>query len=242
MTLRQFGSVILPVPVVMQHGGISVVRDDLLTGGTKRRSIPVFFEDDVDEYVYASPVQGAAQIALALTARELRKHATVFCAKRAKMHQNTLDIIGYGAKVVEVPMGFLSNVTAKAVDYCANTGAKLLPFGLDDERAVEAIADAARSIGIQPKEVWSITSSGVLSRGLQRAWPDAMIFGVQVGHEPSATQRGRAMVYIAPEKYDKPAKLLPPFPSCATYDAKAWQFIVQHATKSPDTLFWNVSA
>src|SRR5678815_1458455 len=107
----------LPAPVVELHDGISIVRDDLLPGGTKRRAIPVFF-DSHDEYVYASPVQGAAQLALAYTAREHHKHATIVCAHRTTWHPNTQRVYALGATVLEVPMGFLSNVTAKARLYC----------------------------------------------------------------------------------------------------------------------------
>src|SRR4051812_20142167 len=91
----------LPAPVIELHEGFNIVRDDVLPGGTKRRAIPVFFRADIDEYVYASPVQGAAQLALALTAREHGKRATVFCAKRKTWHPNTVRVHELGAKVVE---------------------------------------------------------------------------------------------------------------------------------------------
>lgn len=230
--------IVLPPPVVEFVDPFFVVRDDLLPGGTKRRALPIFF-DHHDEYVYASPVQGAAQLALAYTAREHSKKATIFCAERKTLHPNTSRVIELGASVVQVPMGFLSNITAKSRAYCEQTGAKMLPFGLDDPAFVEALANVAASIDIKPAEVWSIASSGVLTRALQRAWPDARFFGVAVGHEPSPAQRGFAHVYIAPEKYDQPAKHPPPFPSCSNYDAKLWQFVTAHA--SPGALIWNVA-
>jgi hypothetical protein len=236
----------LPAPILETHEGIVVVRDDLLPGGTKRRAIPIFFDDAHDTYVYASPVQGAAQLALAYTAREYGKKAVIFCAERKTKHPNTLRAIQLGAYVREVPMGFLSNVSAKARDFCEQTGAKLLPFGLDDPLFIEALAAVARNLPQEhsllrrpPTEVWSITSSGVLTRALQLAWPDAKFFGVRVGHPPDA---GSALVYDAPEKFEQPAKreLLPPFASCLHYDAKAWRFVKRLA--HPGALFWNVSA
>jgi len=229
----------LPAPVVEERDSFLVVRDDLLPGGTKRRAIPVFF-DHHDEYVYASPVQGAAQLALAYTAREHSKKATIFCAARKTLHINTLCAIELGAHVQHVPMGFLSNITAKARDYCLQTGAKLLPFGLDDPTFVEALADVAASLDVKPREVWSVASSGVLTRALQLAWPDAYFVGVQVGHEPTPEQRGRAQIVIAPEKYERDAVYPPPFPSCRNYDAKVWRLMKAYA--KPGALFWNVSA
>lgn len=228
----------LPLPVLQVIDGYTVVRDDLLPGGTKRRAIPVFF-DDTEEYVYASPVQGAAQLALAYTAREHGKRATIFCAQRKTWHQNTTRCQELGAKIVEVPMGFLSNVQSKSRTYCDETGAKLLPFGLDDPRFISKLAAVAVALGIQPDEVWSIASSGVLTRALQLAWPHARFYGVQVGHPPIASA---ATIFQAPEKFERDAKFRPPFPSCSNYDAKAWQFVKTYATPGEKTLFWNVSA
>ncbi len=227
----------LPDPVLEEHDGFVVLRDDLLPGGTKRRAIPVFFDDAHDEYVYASPVFGAAQLALAHTARELGKRATIFCAKRgvyAPLTQQTADA---GAKICEVDFGMLSNVTGKARAYCMQTGAKLLPFGLDDPRFVDALSRVALALPIEPEEVWSITSSGTLTRALQRAWPRARFYGVRVGHMPDA---GNATVYTASEAFDKPAKMPPPFPSMPQFDAKLWRFVKEYAT--PGALVWNVAA
>lgn len=228
----------LPIPVIVEHDGIVVVRDDLLPGGTKRRAIHVMFNDAHEEYVYASPVQGAAQLAIALACRDHGKRATIFCAERrtAGLHPLTAAAQDAGAQIVQVSMGFLSNCKAKATAYCAKTGAQQMPFGLDDPAIIAAIADVARALPVTPTEVWSITSSGVLSRGLQLAWPAATFFGVRVGAEPNA---GRARVFDAPEQFHQLAKIVPPFPSNIYYDAKAWRFIKQHA--SPGALFWNVA-
>lgn len=195
--------------------GIVVVCDDLLPGGTKRRALHVLHVllNDHDEYVYASPVQGAAPVLTRSTERR--------CDDR---------------RSVEASMGFLSNVSAKAVTYCKTTGAQLLPFGLDHPDVINALADVARSLDITPAEVWSITSSGVLSRALQQAWPDAAFYGVRVGPEPNA---GHATVFNAPEKFDQKSRVPPPFNSNIYYDAKAWRFVKEHA--SPGALFWNVA-
>lgn len=64
-----------PAPVIIEHEGVLVVRDDLFSGGTKARFLGTMFEG-VDEVVYASPAEGGAQVALATVARQLGKHAT----------------------------------------------------------------------------------------------------------------------------------------------------------------------
>jgi len=79
-----------------------------------------------------------------------------------------------------------------------------------------------------------------LSRGLQRAWPDAKFYGVWVGHKPTDREAGRAELIEAPEAYSAKAELPPPFPSCPYYDAKVWRFMRKTAMKG--ALFWNVAA
>ena len=53
---------------------------------------------------------------------------------------------------------------------------------------------------------------------------------------------GRAKMYKCELDFSDSvaAEDAPPFPSVPTYDAKAWKFIKQHASKG--ALFWNVGA
>ena len=50
--------------VIESHKGIEVLRDDLLSGGTKSVLLKNILDTTYDEFVYPSPVYGAAQIAL----------------------------------------------------------------------------------------------------------------------------------------------------------------------------------
>lgn len=224
-----------PDPRIEEHGGFRVVRDDLIPGGTKRRLIPRFL-NGADEFVYASPAYGYAQVALAYACAERGVRATVFTAKRNNPHPLTLEAKDAGARILMVPHGYLSVVQSRARQYCDEVGARLLPFGLDFDGFIDAIAEVAGCIEEQPDEVWSVAGSGTLQRGLQRAWPDADFHAVQIGKNPDV---GSAALYVAPEKFEDPAELPPPFPSCPQYDAKAWRFMRQSAKKG--ALFWNVA-
>lgn len=225
----------LPAPVIVEHDGFLVVRDDLLPGGTKRRAVHALF-DERTTYAYASPAYGFAQVALAYAARDYGKRATIFVAKRGARHPLTQEAMDAGAQIVEVPYGYLNVVRARAYEYCQHVDACLLPFGLDSPAFIAALADVARALPIAPPaEVWSVVGSGALSRALQMAWPNARVYGVRVGAAPNA---GRATVIEAAEKYAKPARMPPPFPSCAQYDAKCWAPMRQYAASG--ALFWNV--
>jgi hypothetical protein len=228
--------------VIKEHQGVIVVRDDHIPGGTKRRFVDqLFFGDEV---VYASPVYGGAQIAIAHAARETGRRATIFCAKRGTPHPRTLEAKRAGAKIIQVPHGYLSNIKSKAKAYCAHTGAQLLPFGMESPLAIEAIAQVAAQVQQQVgsiDEVYCVGGSGVLCRGLQNGLTGVKRFNVvQVGRDLLPQDIGRARVIKYPSGFEKDAKILPPFPSCSNYDAKAWEFIPKLSGKK--ILFWNVMA
>ena len=231
----------LPTPVIKEYDGIKVVRDDLLNGGTKRRAFTTYIKSkpEIDEFVYASPRQGYAQLSLAYACRDLGKKATVTIPE-GQRYWLTHKSEELGANIIEVPMGFLTNIQAKAKKYCFDNGAHLIPFGGDHPVIIEAMTQTALSIGIQPTEVWTVMSSGVLSRGLQGAWPDAKVYGVRIGHNTTPREQGRAETFKSDYKFHQECKKpeRPPFPSSLTYDSKAWSFIREHA--SDGALFWNV--
>lgn len=236
-------SIQLPKPIVMEHDGFLVVRDDLLDGGTKRRGFNIYVESfpDIQEWVYASPRQGYAQLSLAYACKDLGKKATVTVPKGTR-YWLTDEAEKLGANIIEVPMGYLTNIQAKARKYVeTHAGSCLIPFGGDDPIIIEAMKNVALSIDIEPpKEIWTVMSSGVLSRGLQLAWPDAKVYGVRIGHNTTDRERGRAETFLSKYKFNQECKESerPPFPSSLTYDSKAWEFIKKHA--SPGALFWNV--
>lgn len=226
-------------PVVGEHDGILVVRDDLFPGGTKARFLPLLFED-ADEVVYASAAEGGAQTALATVAGQLGKRATIFVAKRAQPHPRALMAKRLGAKIMQVSPGYLSTVQARAREYSRQAGARLAPFGVDMPEAIETIAAAARSIDIEPDEVWCASGSGVLARALATAWPKARRHVVQVGRRLEPHEVAGATIHVHPVPFGREARVKPPFPSDPHYDAKAWEQCV--ARRRPGrVLFWNVA-
>ena len=231
----------LPKPIIKEYDGIQVVRDDLLDGGTKRRAFTMYIASlpNIEEFVYASPRQGYAQLSLAYACRDLGRKCTVTVPK-GKHYWLTDEAIKLGCNIIEVPMGFLTNIQAKARYYCEENEAHLIPFGGDHPIIVEAMTRTALSLDIQPKEVWTVMSSGVLSRGLQSAWSDAKVYGVQIGHNTTEDEMGRAETFRSKYKFHQECKKdeRPPFPSSLTYDSKAWTFIKENASEG--ALFWNV--
>jgi hypothetical protein len=226
-------------PQFSEHDGVFVVRDDVFPGGTKARFIPLLF-NGVNKVVYASPAEGGAQTALATVAAQLGKRATIFVAQRKRWHDRTLMAQRLGAKIEPVSPGHLNVVQARAREHSHQTGALLAPFGFDIPGAAQAIAQAARSIGIQPDEVWCAAGSGVLARGLAQAWPDARRHVVQVGRTLSPNDVAGAKVHAYAGPFGWAVKNAPPFPSDPHYDAKAWELCFAKKG-SGRVLFWNVT-
>ena len=72
------------------------------------------------------------------------------------------------------------------------------------------------------------------------AWPKAKVYGVQIGHNTTEDEMGRAETFRSKYKFHQECKKdeRPPFPSSLTYDSKAWTFIKENASEG--ALFWNV--
>jgi hypothetical protein len=203
-------------PRVIEHDdGVLVVRDDLFPGGTKARFLPILFEG-ADEVGYASSAEGGAQTALATVAKQLGNHATIFVTQRAQLHPRTLMAKRLGAQIIQVSLGYLNVVQARAREYSQEHGARLAPFGFDMPEAVDTIAEAACSIKIQPDEVWCAAGSGVLARGLAHAWPNASRHVVQVGRTLSASDVAGATIHVYPKPFKWATKNAPPFATIPT--------------------------
>ena len=65
-------------PIIKDHYGIKVVRDDLLPGGTKSILLASIDNPAINEFVYASPVYGGFQIAISIYCKSVNKKATIF--------------------------------------------------------------------------------------------------------------------------------------------------------------------
>lgn len=235
-----------PPPIVEVHERVFVVREDAMPGGTKRRFVDPFvakLAPRYAEFVYATTAYGGAQIALAHACAQAKRRAVVFVAKRDELHARTLEAKLAGAAVIEVPMGFLSNVQAKARAYCAlHPRSYLMPFGFDSPEARSAIAAAARDVRARFGafgEVWCAAGSGTLIRALRDADLGARYVGIAVGRN-HANEPPLIAFIRHKQPFGDDAKAPPPFASCSNYDAKVWVYVRERARRGVRALFWNV--
>lgn len=228
---------------IEQHNGVHVLRDDLLPGGTKSIILPKILDPSKDYYVYASPVYGGMQIALAAYCRSIGKQAVIFCAKRKQPHPNSLRAKASGAIIYQVPYGYLSNCQSKARDFVARNNAQLIEFGGNYPAAIQTIACRMRQLihqmGSEPDEVYCAAGSGTLLRGILAGTTKAKVTAVQIGAQLTVERNHRLVIVRYNIPFEKECKLKAPFPSCPNYDLKAWDVCMRYKSRGK-VLFWNV--
>lgn len=133
----------------------------------------------------------------------------------------------------------MPNLNKYAKEWAEKNGAYFIPLGLKHELATAAIVHAASTIP-EPEEVYVAISTGVLSRALQIAWPNAKFICIAVARNLQEGELGRADVISEPLAFPQSEKKenLPPFPTVASYDGKVWKFIPKDGKKR--RLMWNV--
>nr|WP_281721641.1 aspartyl/asparaginyl beta-hydroxylase domain-containing protein [Nitrosomonas nitrosa] len=239
-----------PAPVIEENSGFLVVRDDLLSMGSKVRFLDYLVKTASEkEFVFgASNKVGYGAISLSYLCRKYGKKAIFFMAKTRNPTWHQKKVLELGGIIHFVPNGMLNVTQARARDYAAKDPKRrrLLPIGLEDQTVLASIVKVARSLKyknkpVVPKEIWSVGSSGTLSRGLQAAFPNAIVHVVQTGHAMSKEQIGRAILHKSPYKFDQKCKEadLPPYNSERYCDSKVWSFVKKHAKKG--ALIWNVA-
>jgi len=239
-----------PAPVIEEHEGFLVVRDDLLGVGSKVRFLDYLVKTAPEkEFVFgASNKVGYGAISLSYLCRKYGKKAIFFMAKTNNPTWHQKRVLELGGEIHWVPNGMLAVTKARAREYVAKdpTRRRLLPIGLEDQTVLASIVKVARSLKyknkpVVPKEIWSVGSSGTLSRGLQTAFPHAKVHVVQTGHGMSKEQAGRAILHKSPYKCDQKCKEadMPPYGSEPFSDSKVWSFVKKHGKKG--ALIWNVA-
>lgn len=240
---------------------VTVVRDDKLVGGTKQRALSLLIDkhkDVNDEFVYAGPATGYAQIALAyVCSQKTNVKATIFImgTQRTKLTETAEK---YGAKLYFIA-GDLAKTEEMAKRYIDSPKKFLVPFGVDSDEYRDLLFQQLNKVWIEsgrvpPKRCWMTFGSGTILKVLGQLWPNTEFMPVRVGkniwedmYTPDVWRRmgGREridMLRVTPDdklapvpghQYqrfteDTPAELLPPFSAVRTYDAKVWQRVLQY--------------
>ena len=228
-----------PPPIVKEHEGIRVVRDDLIIGTKTRAGDLLAHKIKDDNLVYCQPRVGLAGVSLCNVAKHHQKNVILFMPSSKQISLHQACCIEQGAKVYFRRIAAMPNLNLYAKKWAIENNAYFIPLGLKHEFATAGIIHAASTIQ-EPDEVYVATSTGVLARALQIAWPNAKFHSIAVARNMKAGELGRAEVIseaLPFARSEKPENL-PPFPTVNSYDGKVWKFIPKNSGKN--ILMWNV--
>jgi hypothetical protein len=238
---------LLPEIVVKRHEGVSVVREDLsVKGGTKSRA-GEFLVSQVKKstLVYVVPRVGHAGIAIMELAKLYNKDVVFFMPSCKEISDHQAHIIDMGPKeVIFERIAAMPNLNKIAKKYADQNGYEFLPFGLNHPYTIAGFVRTCEDMlknYKEPEELWSVVSTGVLTRGLQIGFPNTKMKGVCVARNMKQGELGRTEVISEPLPFLKDEKLinLPEFNTVPSYDGKGWKYVPKNTDR--DIWFWNVA-
>lgn len=225
----------LAAPIVEQHCGYNVIRDDKLQGGSKRRALVRWLAElDHDHFSYAGTVFGSGAWALAEACYDLGKHCTIYMA-RGKYQPIWLGRMNrLPCRIIWTDPLPVLEIEKQAVQ---NTEAHYLPIGFDHADFIRHMSAVFQKSLPHPEQIWLPNVGGTLLKAAIEAWPKADIRAVCAAR---LTEKLEGITcYQAPEKYHQPARMPPPYPACPFSDGKLWQFARQFAVTN--AYIWNTS-
>ena len=231
------------LPVVKDHEGFQIVRDDMMIGSKARFGDYFMSQVKEDTVVYVCPRKGLAGLAVLELAKKYNKKTVLFMPSSKKVSDHQAICIERGAIPKFRRIAAMPNLNRIAEEYANKEGGFFVPLGMYHPLVVAGVVRVADNLAKEhgePKEVWCAISTGVLSRGLQIGWPHAKFYSVAVARNLKAGELGRSNVISDPFPFLKNERndRMPPFPTVENYDAKVWKYMEYKG--SWDAWMWNV--
>ena len=230
-----------PLPAIEEYDGVKVIREDA-AGSTKQRALGFLMSRiKEDTIVYSAPREGYAPYAILTTAKRYGKKVKMYFPASKRMSETQALLFENGLReedahfqrIAAMPM--LNNAAKK---WAEANGAFFAPLGAKHELVTAALVRTAYNMDFRPKSIAVATSTGVLIRALQIAWPETEFHSVAVARNLKAGEKGPAKFWSSPLPFLKDTKYEMPFPSYQNYDAKAFEYAVENGIEA----FWNVAA
>jgi hypothetical protein len=195
-----------------------------------------------DSLIYVAPRTGYAPYSLSHLAKKHNKKLILFMPASKEASEHQLRVIEDGAHPIFLKTPAMPTINAWAKDFAKKINGKYLPFGLKHEQVVAGgvriFYDSFKDTNIDT--MWSVFSTGVLSRTLQIALPNTEFNAVAVARNVQYGELGRAKFYSYHKEFLKPADIETPFDCIKTYDAKGWEYMKKYGQEGD--WFWNVAA
>ena len=231
-------------PIVIEHDGIKVVRDDLIVGSKCRFADLLMQNTEEDTVVYVQPRFGLAGVSILEVANRYDKKVILFMPSSKRISDHQAVCIERGAKPIFARIAAMPVLNKYAKEWAEANGAKFVPLGLKHELvtacAVRVVENIREEHG-DPGHVWFAISTGVLGRSLQIGWNNSQHHAVAVARNLKAGELGGASVDSDPMAFTRNEKKynMPPFPTVGNYDAKVWKYIPK-GKPGENHWMWNV--
>jgi hypothetical protein len=232
---------------------ILVVRDDFLEGGTKQRAAIPFLnklkEEGIEEFVYASPFSGFAQIALSISFKEAKVASIIFSSLDDNGNVSSYTkIASKNSKIISCQdlqeAEKLSDYYQKNKQNCLK-----IPLGFNHPLFIDflkkELKEQLKLIG-NFNRLWIPVGSGTLAKTFRDILPDKRLVCVNIRVIEDSDYRIRhihqmenSSCYKAHEEFKTACELIPPIPSNLFYDSKLWRFINEFAENGD--VWWNVA-
>ena len=230
---------------VKQVDGFNVIDEsESCEVGYKARSGEFFIQDlvrqGVKKIVYVQPRRGFAGISLSWLCKKYGLDLILVMPSSKEVSDHQALCIELGAKPLFARIAAMPNANSLAKKYAEKIGAYYVPLGLNHPYV---IAGGIRCMydyfkdKEKPKTMWSVISTGVLSRTMQIALPDTEFNAVAVARNIQQGELGRAKFYSYHKPFNSKSDLIPDKFDCEdSYDSKGWDYMVKHG-KQGDWFF-----
>ena len=225
---------------VKQVDGFNVIDEsESCEVGYKARSGEFFIQElvakGITKIVYVQPRRGFAGISLSWLCKKYGLDLILVMPSSKEVSDHQALCIELGAKPLFARIAAMPNANSLARKYAEKTGAYYVPLGLNHPHV---IAGGVRSIydyfkdKEKPNTMWSVISTGVLSRTMQIALPDTEFNAVAVARNIQQGELGRAEFYSYHKPFNSKSDLIPDKFDCEdSYDSKGWDYMVKHGQK-----------
>lgn len=230
---------------VKQVDGFNVIDEsESCEVGYKARSGEFFIQDlvrqGIKKIVYVQPRRGFAGISLSWLCKKYGLDLILVMPSSKEVSDHQALCIELGAKPLFARIAAMPNANSLAKKYAEKVSAYYVPLGLNHPYV---IAGGVRCMydyfkdKEKPKTMWSVISTGVLSRTMQIALPDTEFNAVAVARNIQQGELGRAKFYSYHKPFNSKSDLIPNEFDCEdSYDSKGWDYMVKHG-KQGDWFF-----
>lgn len=212
--------------------------------GYKARSGEFFVQHLVDQgikdIVYVQPRRGFAGISLSWLCKKYGLNLTLVMPSSKEVSDHQALCIELGAKPLFARVAAMPNANRLARMHAEKIGGFFVPLGLNHSLVVAGGVRCFYDYFLdkeKPGKMWSVISTGVLTRTMQIALPDTEFAAIAVSRNIQQGELGKADFYSYHKPFNSKSDVIPTEFDCEnSYDAKGWHYMLEHG-KEGDWFF-----